>query len=252
MIFDEVIETFENEDIKEFFVNKCMPTIPDWFWIAPAASSGMFHPKTSLGEGGLSRHTVALCRILNYMFELEMIRDQFTSRERDLLRISGLMHDTRKSGTQEDYEKNKQTKFDHPLQAANVIRDLNGLPKEEIDLIARVISAHMGQFNTSKKMPDVILPKPKDKYELIVHLADYICSRKDVEIQVGMQAEYKTSKSENKPEPLPDINSWKFTFGKYSGKTIPEIAAIDQGYIRWAKENMEKEPARTLLKDFTV
>ena len=243
MIFDEILNTFENDDIKEFAINKCLPTIPDWFWIAPAASSGRHHPKTSLGEGGLARHTVSLCRILNYMLEVESIRDQFTSRGRDILRLAGLFHDTRKSGTQEDYEKNKQTKFDHPLQAAAVMKSLSGIPDDEINLCADIIASHMGQFNTDKRYPNIVLPKPQNKYQIIVHLADYICSRKDVEIQVEDPPEYKKD-----PEPTPDINTWKFTFGKYSGKTIPEVAAMDPGYIKWAKSNMEKEPARTLLK----
>ena len=102
-IFNEIIDTIENEDLKEFMVSKCMPTSPDWFWEAPAASSGRFHPKTSLGEGGLARHTVAMCRILNYMFEIESIYNNYKSRERDLMRIAGLMHDSRKSGSQDDY-----------------------------------------------------------------------------------------------------------------------------------------------------
>ena len=48
------------------------------------------------------------------------------------------------------------------------------------------------------------------------------------------------------------IDNYKFDFGKHAGKTIPEIYAVDPGYIIWAKSNMEKEPARSLLKDFEV
>lgn len=36
-------------------------------------------------------------------------------------------------------------------------------------------------------------------------------------------------------------------FGKYSGKTLPQIKEIDSGYISWAKENMSREPVRSLL-----
>lgn len=243
MIFDEIIDTIENDDLKKFMVDKCLPTIPEWFWVAPAASSGRHHPKTSLGEGGLARHTVAMCRILNYMFELENFYNKYTSRERDLMRIGALMHDTRKSGSQEDYEQNKQTRFDHPLLAAEVVRELDGIDPAEKELICGIISTHMGQFNTNKKYPDIILPKPKNKYELMVHLADYLSSRKDIEIQVGIPAE-----SKNKTDDIPDINTWRFDFGKYSGKTIPEVMEINKGYIHWAKENVNKEPARTLLR----
>lgn len=242
MITQEIIDSIENEDIRQFIKNQCFPVIPLYVAHAPASSSGKYHPKYALGDGGLVRHTVAVVRFLNHFFEIECIRNQFTSRERDLLRVAGLMHDSRKSGSQEDYEKNKYTKFDHPLLAANVIRTLEGLPKEEIGLIAHAVESHMGQWNTDKRNPDVVLPKPKDKYQIFLHLADYLASRKDIELLFDNEIPV------SEPEPLPDINTWKFDFGKYAGKTIPEVKAENPGYIHWAKENMNKEPARSLLQ----
>ena len=165
-IFDEILTTFENEDLKEFFINKCIPTIPDYWYHAPASSSGMFHSPISLGDGGLMRHTLALVRILNYMFEVEIVKNQYTSRERDLLRIAGLLHDTRKSGSQEEYSTNKQTKFDHPLKAAEVIKGLDGIDDKEKKLICRVISRHMGVWNTSKRGSFLFLKKLP---ELLLH-----------------------------------------------------------------------------------
>jgi len=174
------------------------------------------------------------------MFTVESIGGQFTSRERDCLRIAGMMHDTRKSGDQKDYEHNKYTKFDHPLQAAAVIRKTKGAPKEEIELIAHCIESHMGQFNEDKRSPGVVLPKPEDKYQIILHLADYLASRKDIEIKFEAEDAFEPEK--------PDINTWKFDFGKYKGHTIPQVMAINPGYIEWAKQNMEREPAKSLLQ----
>lgn len=48
-------------------------------------------------------------------------------------------------------------------------------------------------------------------------------------------------------EELPDIDSYVIAFGKYSGKTLPQIKEIDPGYISWAKENMSREPIKSLL-----
>ena len=103
----------------------------------------------------------------------------------------------------------------------------------------------MGVFNKSSKMPDVVLPIPDDKFDIIVHLCDYLVSRKDIEMKFD-------KKYMGDPEPLPTIDDYKLTFGKHAGKTIPEIYAEDPGYIRWAKENMTKEPARSLLKEFKI
>lgn len=246
-IFDEIISTFENEDIKEFYITKVIPEYPPYWEHVPASSSGRFHSAISLGEGGLKRHTFALVRLMNYMFEVESVANNFTSRERDILRIAGLFHDSQKSGTQEDYEQNPQTKFDHPLRAAKIIYNIDTdlITPEEKTMLCKCIASHMGQFNTSKREPDIVLPKPQTKYEIIVHLCDYIVSRKDVELKFD-------KKDLPEPEPLPDINTWAFPYGKYQGKTIPEVAAENPGYIHWAKTNMEREPARSLLATFEI
>ena len=251
MIFDEILATIENDDIRDF-ATKCIDKIDPWFWIAPAASSGRHHPQTSLGEGGLARHTLSVVRFLNYILEVESIQSQFTSRERDLMRVAAMLHDCKKSGNQEDYEENKQTKFEHPLLAADFVRSMGILNPEELELCASIIETHMGQFNTSKKS-SIVLPKPNNKYQILVHVCDYISSRKDVEVRTDKIPEYKDSDIMKRMPTsteviLPDINTWKFDFGKYKGHTIPQVMGLDPGYIHWAKENMEREPAKSLLQ----
>ena len=89
-----------------------------------------------------------------------------------------MMHDTRKSGDDEAYEKNKYTKFDHPILAANEIRTLIGfIPDDELELVATTIESHMGQWNTDKRS-STVLPLPENKYQKMIHLADYLASRK--------------------------------------------------------------------------
>ena len=148
-----------------------------------ASSTGKYHPQFALGDGGLARHTVALVRILNHIFGVESVANKFTSRERDLLRVAGIAHDMMKSGTQEEYEKNKYTKFDHPLRAANMVRDLKGLPIEEKEYIASAIESHMGQWNESKRDPGIILPKPETDAQILLHVCDYLASRKDIDVK---------------------------------------------------------------------
>lgn len=245
-IFDELIPFFENEDIKEF-AGKCIDSIPEYFFQVPASSSLKYHPAYACETPlGLAKHTVALVRILNHMFEVESIANQFTSRERDLLRIAGIVHDSRKSGTQEEYEHNHYTKFDHPLQAAAVVRSIGGLPKKEIELIAHAIESHMGQWNEDKR-GNAVLPKPQDKYQIILHLADYLASRKEIEVKFDQAVLPRTWKPKTE-EQQPTLDTWRFNFGKHNGKTIQEVLLEDSQYIKWAKENMEREPAATLLK----
>ena len=239
--FKEVLDTFENDDLKEF-CNQCLDTIPEYFWAVGASSTGKYHPEYALGDHGLARHTLALCRILNHLFSKKKKKNQYTSRERDLLRIAGLMHDTRKSGSQEDYEKSKYTKFDHPLLASNEVarvwNDYDGkkMSIEEAKLVRSVIESHMGQWNTDKRS-SVELPTPEDKYQILLHVCDYLASRKDIELQFDEEI-----KSE-----APDVNTWVLPFGKYKGMTLVEVQADDPSYIEWAKNNANTEPFRSLV-----
>ena len=180
-IYDQILETFENEDIKAF-AKRCIDAAPPYVFEVAASSTGKYHPIYALGKGGLARHTVALVRILNHIFGVESVANKYTSRERDLLRTAGIVHDMQKSGTQEDYEKNKYTKFDHPLRAANMVRKINGLSDEEKEYVASIVETHMGAFNTDKRNPGIILPKPETDAQILLHVCDYLASRKDIDI----------------------------------------------------------------------
>lgn len=235
-----VLDTFENDDIKEFAI-VLLEGLPDYIWHVGASSTGKYHPAYSLGEGGLMRHQMAVVRFLNFFFELEQYNTKLTSREMDLMRLAGFVHDGRKSGSQEDYEKSKYTKFDHPIQMADVVRSYNGqyLNSEEIEMIAQMISSHMGQWCTDKKS-SVELPKPNNKYARMIHLADYLASRKVLNMEFDNYASIKVE--------LPDINKHIVSFGKHKGKTLIEINEIDRGWINWAKENINRHPEAALLK----
>ena len=182
-LLEEALALIENEDMR-IFVDKLVETIPAYFFEVAASSTGKYHPSYALGEGGLVRHTLALVRILNHLFEMDCYKEEFDSRARDILRIAGIMHDTRKSGTQAEYEADYHTKFSHPLYAANVVRELKGsglIPDDEIEKIADAIASHMGQWNISK-YSDVVLPLPTTRLQKVLHAADYLASRKDLEV----------------------------------------------------------------------
>lgn len=237
-IFDSILSTIENEDIR-YFAEQCIETIPDYFWEVGASSTGKYHPQYALGELGLARHTCALVRFLNHILNVDCFGNKFTSREKDLMRVAGMMHDTRKSGDDEAYVKNKYTKFAHPLLAANEIRTLIGfISEEELELVASTIESHMGQWNTDKRSK-VLLPLPENKYQKMLHLADYLASRKDIEVLFDG---FEVPKKE-----VPSIGEYILTFGKHNGEKLIDVAKTDPDYIRWAKENMTREPVRTLL-----
>lgn len=226
-----ILDTFENEDIKNFAIT-LMDDIPEYIWHVGASSTGKYHPAYSLGEGGLMRHQIAVVRFLNFFFALEQYNTKFTSREKDLMRLAGLAHDCMKSGTQEQYSVSKYTKFDHPILMAKKIRECAGyLPEDELELVANIISKHMGQWNTDKKS-SLELPKPNDKYSRLVHLADYLASRKDLTMDFSGYSVVQNT-IEFDPE-------YKITFGKHTGKRLIDVYSKHPDYIAWCEENIHR------------
>ena len=236
-----ILETIQDDEIRTF-AHILVDNLPSYIWEVGASSTGKYHPQYSLGQGGLMRHQIAVVRFLNFFFELEQYNTKFTSREMDLMRVAGLVHDGRKSGEQSDYERSKFTKFDHPLQMANVIMSYDGqfLTHDDLEFISHCISSHMGQWSTDRKSK-VVLPKPMDDYQQFVHLADYLASRKDLTMAFDEIAQPKAE--------LPDVNEYIIDFGKrHKGKKLIDVFKQDRGYIEWCEENFRKEPFISLVQ----
>ena len=227
-----ILDTIQDEEIRTF-AYVLVDNLPSYIWEVGASSTGKYHPAYSLGQGGLMRHQIAVVRFLNFFFELEQYNTKFTSREMDLMRVAGLVHDGRKSGEQADYERSKFTKFDHPMQMANVIRSYDDeyLTHDDIEFMAHCVESHMGAWNTDRKSKTV-LPKPINEYQQFVHLADYLASRKDL-----------TMAFENYEQPkveLPDVNEYVINFGKHTGKKLIDVFQRHRDYIEWCKENIQR------------
>ncbi len=238
-IFNVVLDTFENEDIKELAV-LMVDDMPDYYFDIGASSTGKYHPQYALGDLGLARHTVALCKFMNHMFTIEQNQSKYTSRERDMLRLAGIMHDSRKSGEADN--KSRFTVFDHPILAANAMRKFKGVVStvsdEEIELAATACESHMGQWNTDKRS-SVVLPKPSDKYSELLHLCDYLASRKDIEVIF-----------DNMPIEKPEekLEDYRFTFGKYKGQLLTDVFKEHRDYLEWMNGNLNmQEPLKTFV-----
>lgn len=178
--FEVEINYIKNNNYKEN-LKKLIEKVPDYFFEIPASSTGKYHPEFSLGNGGLVRHTKVAVKIANELLSLENFTRSYTSDERDLLLIAIMLHDTFKSGVVEE----KYTRFDHPLIAANFIKEnqnITTFTDKEVELISSAISSHMGQWNTSN-YSNVELPKPKTKYQIFVHMCDFLASRKFLNVK---------------------------------------------------------------------
>lgn len=235
-----ILDTIENEDIKEFAI-VLLDNMPEYIWHVPASSTGKYHPAYSLGEGGLMRHQIAVVRFLNFFFELEQYNSKLTSREMDLMRVAGLVHDGMKSGSQEQFSKSKYTKFEHPMLMAIKVRETTGyLPLNELELIADAISKHMGQWNTDKKS-SITLSKPSDKFSRMLHVADYLASRK------CLTMDFDNYVAET-PKKVEWDENYVMPFGKHSGEKLIDIYHCHPDYIEWCEKNISKPELINMIK----
>ena len=177
---EKEIHWIRDENINKFAAY-CVDNLPAYFFIVPASSSGKYHPSYALGTGGLLRHTKAAVAIAHEPFNLEMFQKQFSQMEQDLIILSLILHDGKKQGE----GNGSHTVFDHPLYAANFVKQCNIesslLTDEQEKIVCNAISSHMGQWN-STRYSSVKLPKPSDKIQKFVHMCDYLASRKFLEV----------------------------------------------------------------------
>ena len=174
-IFYDEINCLKDKELKQVLA-KLVDLLPDYFFKEAASSTGKYHPKYALGEGGLLRHTKAAFRIGYELLQDLSIAKKYTLKEHDLMLIALIMHDGFKRGLKEE----KYTRVDHPLIAANIILDNYmkvGLSKEDANFIADAIKTHMGDY-TKDYEGNEVLEKPKTKYQNFVHMCDFLASRK--------------------------------------------------------------------------
>ena len=133
----------------------------------------------ALGEGGLVRHTKAAMRILEEMFRDEVfgVYDSYT---KDLIRMALILHDGFKHGITDS----NHTVFEHPVLMSDFILKRNDsllISYADVRFVSSLVLSHMGPWNKDKNGKEV-MPVPKTQAEMLVHLCDYMASRKFLEI----------------------------------------------------------------------
>lgn len=169
-----LINEIKTPELREF-VNWFRRIIPEHFFHVPASSSGKYHPGCNLGEGGLLRHTIFVCENFKYITSLESTRMMMncSQEEYDCMLIACIFHDFMKDGWYND----ASAYCYHAKAAAHAFRTSFGaINPQYIELIAHCIESHMGQWGE---------PKPNDKYQWLVHLCDYMASRKNINMSFG-------------------------------------------------------------------
>lgn len=176
--FEQLIGAIKNDVLRQAAREMC-ENLPDYFWHIPASSSGKYHPECDFGEGGLVRHSIMVCTIaLDLLVSEVFLKNNPVNA--DLVTIAALFHDGFKSGKVIDGKHSEHTVFEHPLISADFVRkhlENKGINQFVVNTICSAIETHMGKWTTST-YSDVVLQAPHSDFEKLIHVADYIASRK--------------------------------------------------------------------------
>ena len=244
--FKRLLEQFETKEIRAY-CEDMIKLIPDYIFTIPSSTSYKYHNATQCQEHGQLYHILMFGEIMNYILGLKYVQENIatTPKERDMLRCTPIFHDAFKCGNSLS---GMFTKHEHPLYAATWIKDTeveHDISYGDKMTIALWCASHSGQWSTNKKS-QVILPEPKDSKSFLVHLCDYLSSRQNLDMIYDNETlEAINGEPTKTVKPTPE--TFVLNFGKYKGHTLMEIAGIDPGYISWCKDNIEREPIKTLL-----
>ena len=243
-VFEGLLNKFETDEIRNYCTDM-IKEIPDYIFTIPSSTSFKYHNKTQCQPHGQIFHILMFAEVMNYVLGLEYVKEKTNERQRDCLRCTPIFHDAIKCGLNGA----QYTVHEHRMLAGEWVR--NTSVEHDVDAgtkayIARLCESHSGEWISTKRSKTV-LPKPENDEQFFVHMCDYLASRSNLDMIYSDDVVSALGGVDIPKKELPDIDSYVITFGKYSGKTLPQIKEIDPGYISWAKENMSREPVRSLL-----
>lgn len=189
---------FITDETLQKIVADTLDASPECIQIIPASSSGKYHPKADLGDGGLVRHIRTVTAIAKSLMDSNAFRDialgtgcddfETITIYQDCAIAACILHDCCKAS---DEDEKHSTRFDHPLVAANLFKETarKYVTNENMDymkvvipLIHGCIASHMNKWNTAPYAKGITLPVPKLGIEVYVSLCDYIASRKFIDM----------------------------------------------------------------------
>ena len=243
-VFEELLNKFETDEIREYCTDM-IKEIPDYIFTIPSSTSFKYHNKTQCQPHGQIFHILMFAEVMNYVLGLEYVKEKTNERQRDCLRCTPIFHDAIKCGL----NGSQYTVHEHPMLAGEWVRNTSVEHDVDADIkayIARLCESHSGEW-TSTKRSKTVLPKPENDEQFFVHMCDYLASRSNLDMTYSDDVLAILNNVEIPKQELPDINTYVLNFGKHSGEKLVDVAQSDPSYISWAKENMNREPIKSLL-----
>lgn len=243
-VFEGLLNKFETDEIRDYCADM-IKEIPDYIFTIPSSTSFKYHNKTQCQPHGQIFHILMFAEVMNYVLGLEYVKEKTNERQRDCLRCTPIFHDAIKCGL----NCSQYTVHEHPMLAGEWVRNTSVEHDVDADTkayIARLCESHSGEW-TSTKRSKTVLPKPENDEQFFVHMCDYLASRSNLDMTYSDDVLAVLNNVEIPKQELPDINTYVLNFGKHSGEKLVDVAQSDPSYISWAKENMNREPIKSLL-----
>lgn len=178
VVFKDILSKFETDKFRNYCID-LLEARDDLNYFIPASTTLKYHNATQCQPGGQIKHEIMVATVINYMLELEFIRQDCNSPKiRDCMRIAACLHDCKKTNG------GKYTVHEHPILGAEFI--LNTKVEHDVEplykkFIAEMIASHSGQWRISERS-NVILPEISSTASFLLHLADYLSSRSDIDM----------------------------------------------------------------------
>ena len=240
-IFELLTTKFETQQFKDYFLDM-IDHIPDYILTMPSSTSGRYHNEQQCQPHGQLYHIFMFQSIIESLISLKHNKELYNSpMERDAMRCVPAFHDAIKCG----WNGSQYTVQDHPKLAKEWVLNTkteHDIPPLYKDMIANMCEAHSGEWNKNRS-GQVIMSEPRNEREFLIHECDILASRKDLSWEIS--DELKAVLDEI-PEPTPE--DYVLTFGKHKGETLGEVKALYPDYIDWMRENIDREPLKSLLE----
>ena len=177
--FENELNDIKDDNLRAFAIH-LITGAPDYFFTAPASSSGKFHPYFAREISGLVKHT----RCVIFFAECNAASFNFDDYTRDMLIIAGLAHDIKKQGNKDIGER---TVWEHPELAHDYILEMQAkypdlISFENATIIANAVLCHMGKWQHLKEFTKdkKSFPMPTSLFEFALQSADYMASRTEI------------------------------------------------------------------------
>lgn len=171
------VNFINNKTIKDIVEYMLKHKSPKYFWSVGSSSTGYFHPTNNGQPITLVDHTKSATRILRLLLTHPMVAGQIDGLKADLMTAAIIVHDLAKRGAT-DEGASEYTVHEHPVLISLMAPpDMTSEQQYYFSEIVRLACSHTGPWRFSERST-YVLPEIEQYDQYLVHLADWLSSRK--------------------------------------------------------------------------